>query len=835
MDDPLATPTFAPLSLLSTKKVPNEFPTMSVPYRLAIVGEAPGADEEVYGKPFIGASGRLLDRILSSGGILRQGCFVGNVCQVRPPGNEIKAFGYDHPHVQAGWEQLKKDLKSYEANCILALGNTPLYFLTGHTGILSRRGSIYGTEFGKVVGGIHPAAMLRGNDNYKQWALLRFDALRAREEAESPELVLPQRLLQTDLTCDEICDLLDRWPSGAELSFDIEGGLEAFPCCAVSDRPDRGFCIAWGRFSDAEQGRIYVSLSRVLYRSDVPKTLQTNLYDRFVLAYGYNILIRSIKDDTMVKHWEFYPESSVKDDSTTTKKKRGLGKGLGVITSIWTREPYYKSERASSDPDTFYRYNIKDTCVTMEANRAQDSALDGLKRRHYQFNMELQSALLYMELRGIRYDLGTARNELALVNAAMAECASRLHVRTSTDLRGKKGSLSHTKLKQLLYQQKGYPVQKKGRGPTAKPTTDAEALLKLQKKYPHDALLSDLLLHGKLESIRETLEIRSDPDGRVRCGYNLVGTETGRLTCYTSPTGSGANLQTITKKLRKLYIADDDHWMFQCDLSGADGWTVAAHCLRHGDSTMWDDYIFGLKPARIIALMYEKGAAVSRLSRPELLEACREVDDEGFLYFTCKRVQHASNYGVTDRTVATQIMLDSYKVSGVAHYPDIATCAALQRLYFYRYPGVYQWHEWARREVVAGRNLTSASGHTRTFLGQRESWDRKRKCMSANEETWKEFLADEPQENTTYAIKLALWKLWNDPENRVEGKKLKIEPLHTVHDSILGQFHKSLTAWALPKIRWAFDNELQIANTKVVIPFEGHYGISWGNLKEGII
>jgi DNA polymerase I-like protein with 3'-5' exonuclease and polymerase domains len=537
----------------------------------------------------------------------------------------------------------------------------------------------------------------------------------------------------------------------------------------------------------------------------------------------------------MIKHWELYPEASGKDDTLTTAKKKGLGKGLGIIASIWTREPFYKQERGSNDPETFYRYNIKDTCVTLEASLAQDQALSGAALRHYRFNMDLQPALLYMQLRGIKYDSATATGELGNVNAALSECASRLTLRSGVDMRGKKGSLSATKLKRVLYQEKGYPEQKQGRGPNAKVTTDVEALLNLQKKFKHDPLISDILLHRKLESIRETLEIQTDPDGRVRCGYNLVGTETGRLTCYTSPTGSGANLQTITKKLRKLYLADDDHWMFQCDLSGADGWTVAAHCLRHGDTTMWDDYNAGLKPARIIALMYEHGSEITKCSREELKERCKQVDDDGWLYFACKRIQHASNYGVQERTVAKQIMVDSYKITGVPVYVDNQTCAALQRLYFVRYPGVYMWHHWAKREVAEGRNLTSASGHTRTFFGRRKSWNPKTRSFDADHETWKEFLAEEPQNNTTYATKLALWNLWNDPENRISGRKLKIECVHTVHDSLLGQFHKSLTSWALPKIRSAFNNELQIANQRVVIPFEGHYGISWGNLKEGII
>ncbi len=795
---------------------------MDVPYRLAIVGEAPGADEEAYGRPFIGASGRLLDSILSSSNVTRSACYVGNICQYRPPGNEIKAFGYGHEKVLAGWEALKNDLKSFQPNCILALGNTPLHFLCDRTGITSWRGSILQTPYGKVVPSIHPAAVLR---EYKDWPLLRFDVVRARREAESPEVSLPQRTLELNLSPYEICNRLDNWPTGRLLSFDIEGGLDAFPCCSVAGTTDQGFIIAWTKHNDTDQARISQSLSRILYSTSIPKVLQNSLYDRFVLAYGYHMLIRNVQEDTMLKQWEVYPE---------------LPKGLGTIASIWTREPYYKSERKTDDQNTFYSYCIKDSCVTLEACLAQDQALVGPARRHYRDNVELLSSLLYMELRGIKYDTATAKAELGAVKVALAECGTRLESSAGYTLLGSKGSISAAKLKKCLYTDKAYPEQKKGRGPTAKVTTDVEALLNLSKKYPNDPFLGDILLHRKLESIKETLEISTDRDGRVRCGYNLVGTETGRLTCYTSPTGSGANLQTITKKLRKLYVADEGHHLFQCDLSGADGWTVAAHCLRHGDSTMWDDYNGGLKPARIVALMYELGAAATNCSRDELKTRCSTVDDSGWLYFACKRIQHASNYGVKERTVSKQIMVDSYKITGKPVYVDPATCAALQRLYFTRYPGIAQWHDWARREVEGGRNLTSASGHTRIFFGRRRSWDPKARCVAADHETWKEFLADEPQENTTYATNLALYRLWSDPTNRIRDARsgktcLRVEPLHTVHDALIGQFKMEDTAWAVHKIREWFQNELHIAGSKVTIPFEGHYGRSWGELKTGTI
>src|SRR3990167_8778362 len=74
----------------------NKFPTLVDPSgrRLAIVGEAPGADEEVAGEPFVGASGRLLRLILSQSGITPEACFIGNVCQHRPPSNDITSFDW---------------------------------------------------------------------------------------------------------------------------------------------------------------------------------------------------------------------------------------------------------------------------------------------------------------------------------------------------------------------------------------------------------------------------------------------------------------------------------------------------------------------------------------------------------------------------------------------------------------------------------------------------------------------------------------------------------------------------------------------------------------------
>lgn len=864
MQDPLAQQPIVPtLSLISNTRVANVLPTVDVPYRLAIIGEAPGADEVGYGIPFVGASGKFLDSILASSQILRAGCFIGNICKYQPPGNNFNEFGYDHPKVQEGWRELQSELDEFKPNCILALGNVPLHFLTTKTGITKWRGSILNTEKYKVVPSIHPAAVLR---SYSDWPLLRFDSQRARQESNSRDYSVPTHETLTDLSYDEICHRLDSWPAGLKLAFDIEGFINCWKCSSVAGHINSGFIIAWNRHSLQEQVRLIRSLANVLYRLDVPKVLQNSLYDRFVLAYRYHILIRNVAEDTMDKSWAIYSE---------------LSRGLSTITSIWTRVPNYKDELMiysdkklkdqikagtydeSRAQQNEYKGCIMDSCVTLESCLAMDNALSEQERRHYKFNVGLKNSILYMQLRGIAYDSERAKTELAIVLSQLSECATRIMLRVhpmqftkkelTNDIRGAGGSLSDKRLAKVLYEQKKYEVQYKGRGVNRKVSTNAESLLRLCEKHPDDPFLADVLLHRKLESTRECLDWKTDPrDGRIKCSYNQFSkgedgveegggaTETGRLRCSqsiipTEDTQVGGNLQTVTKKLRKLYHADDGYWFFQCDLAGADGWTVAAHCLKHGDPTMWDDYMFGLKPALIMTLNY-LGIANAQTSREELKKLSRaykqwekEHEDEAWVYFGFKRVQHGTNYGMKEKTMSTQIMSDSYKLTGKPIYIHPSVCAQFQRLYLVRYSGIYRWHQACANEVATDKNLTSASGHTRKFFGRRRSWNPRTRSMEADHDTWKEWLADEPQENTSHATNTAIDKLWRDPENRGQ-LGLIIQPLHQVHDAMLGQFPKEMTSWCVPRIATYFDNPMQIANTLVTIPFEGAYGPSWGEL-----
>jgi DNA polymerase len=156
---------------------------------LALIGEAPGAEEARLGHPFVGRSGQLLDKMLVQAGIERKDCFVGNVFRLQPPGNKVDHFfisrraavtqglGIAEQYGQFGsaWcradyateiDNLAATLKKLKPRCIVALGRTPLWALTGENGLLDKVGRILPCRLMDGVGVLvtyHPSFIMRGN------------------------------------------------------------------------------------------------------------------------------------------------------------------------------------------------------------------------------------------------------------------------------------------------------------------------------------------------------------------------------------------------------------------------------------------------------------------------------------------------------------------------------------------------------------------------------------------------------------------------------------------------------------------------------------------------
>lgn len=361
-------------------------------------------------------------------------------------------------------------------------------------------------------------------------------------------------------------------------------------------------------------------------------------------------------------------------------------------------------------------------------------------------------------------------------------------------------------------------------------TSDDQALLSLYLKTQDERLKLVLRMRALVKEA-SYLRAQTDADGRIRSGLGLLATPTGRMSSQKSPTGtSKLNMQTITKRLRRLFKADEGCLLFQRDLGGADGWTVAAHCARLGDPTMLEDFRAKLKPQSILALIYKLGPQVNDLSREELKRLIKEhVDESSWQYMAFKRVFHLSDYDGKPNKMSESILTDSWKKGGEPIFVHPKTCEDMQQKAFHvRYKGVKSWHQEWRNRLLSGKAVLETSyGHKHVFHGRKREWSRREGRFVACGETHRYALACESQLNTTHALKRAVWRMWHDPENYRQDGTLRAEPLMLVHDSKIMQAREEDQEWVLRKDEEWFSNPLVIGGVQITIPASSECGKDW--------
>jgi uracil-DNA glycosylase family 4 len=126
--------------------------------RLMFVGEAPGADEDAQGKPFVGRAGQLLTKMIEAMGMKREEVIIGNVNRCRPPGNRqptLEEAAICRPF-------LFREIAVIKPQVIVVMGNTALRnLLEVREGITRVRGRFQDFRGIKVMPTFHPAYLLR--------------------------------------------------------------------------------------------------------------------------------------------------------------------------------------------------------------------------------------------------------------------------------------------------------------------------------------------------------------------------------------------------------------------------------------------------------------------------------------------------------------------------------------------------------------------------------------------------------------------------------------------------------------------------------------------------
>lgn len=326
-------------------------------YKIAIVGEAWGAEEEAQRAPFVGASGWELNKMLAEAGIHRADCFMTNVFNLRPkPTNDIenlcskdragnfspiKTGHYLRSEYHGEVARLLQELQSLRPNITILLGNTATWAVLSTSGISKIRGTVTSgagnlSSF-KCLPTFHPAAVLR------DWSLRPvtvLDLAKAARESAFPEIRRPERTVYIEPSlADMEWYYREHLLNASIISVDIETRRDQITCIGFADGPRSALVVPFvddrvlnpshvGSYWPIREAEILAwEFVRKCCALPGPKVGQNTLYDINFLWTKYGITLNNYEDDTMLLHHALQPESQ---------------KGLGFLGSVYTNESSWK-------------------------------------------------------------------------------------------------------------------------------------------------------------------------------------------------------------------------------------------------------------------------------------------------------------------------------------------------------------------------------------------------------------------------------------------------------------------------------------------------------------
>ncbi len=147
--------------------------------RLLLVGEAPGAQEDAVGRPFVGKAGQLLDRLLDEAGLGRAEVAVANVLKCRPPGNRAPT----RAEATRCRPWLDRQLDLLNPPLVVTLGTSAAAWAFGRSVRLADvRGRVHDLDGRRVLPTYHPSAAIRFGPSGAPLAALRADLVLAVAE-----------------------------------------------------------------------------------------------------------------------------------------------------------------------------------------------------------------------------------------------------------------------------------------------------------------------------------------------------------------------------------------------------------------------------------------------------------------------------------------------------------------------------------------------------------------------------------------------------------------------------------------------------------------------------
>lgn len=756
---------------------------------IVIVGEAPGLDEEITGKPFVGASGKLLDALLREAGLRRDQCYVTNVCKYRPPSNEIEAWVTDKkatgvkngwqcrngrwysPEVEEGLGELYEEVASRNPKIIVGLGNVALWAFTGEWGITDWRGSeiviacddaqtLWGKHF---VPTLHPASVLR---NYATRAYVAHDLQqRVARRLRTGLAQMPPFQFNIAPSLHDVLEYLTFVQCKGEAAVDVETSRGRIVCVGIATSDTTAMCIpfvheGYGAYWKGEEyQQVVQALRTVLPRIRIIG--QNFNYDATYFDDNLGLLLRC-GHDTKIAQNVLFP---------------GTPANLGFLSSMncdW--HCYWKDDARDwqnlREFDRLFTYNCRDTCSTFEVAMCQKQQLQnaGLVAQ-FEERMRYNAYVYDMQARGvIRCHDETDRLEAEIEEGLAAR--SLLIAQTA----GRAVNVASPKqVSDVLYKDLGCrrPLKAGGGG------TGDEALKQVAKWHPEHAAMCEAIMEWRsLASARNNfLRASLDPDGQLRSSFLATGTETYRLTSSKNNFGRGTNLLNISgsgtthsgnkvPNFRRAVVPPQGFTIFDCDLARADLQVV-----------VWEADDADLKAKMREGVDIHRENAKDGFGTSDPTDVQRE---------RAKKLVHLTDYGGSARTAAIQCGM-------TVHEADM-----WQRRWFAMHPGILKWHERVRQQLNRARMVTNKFGYRCVFFDR------------VDDAMFRDALAWIPQSTIAILASLVHMKMEDDAG---------VQVLLQMYDSVMGIYPTVDEDRVLP---------LMHAATKIAVPYDDPLYIDMG-------
>lgn len=756
--------------------------------KIMIVGESPGAQEVRQGAPFVGPAGKLLNTLLRQAGIDRDEVYITNTVKIEPPHSGKDKFFFDKgiptKEYMDGILELVQEINEVNPNVIVPIGNYALWATTQEMGITNYRGSILECKLvaeKKVIPTVHPAWYLHTFNQWHRFALSEWDFQRIAKESKFPEIRRPRREIIINPTPEQIDDAIERFTRPELRDRWITADTEWFS-------PDS---LAYIGFADSPQYAVCIpAISMHAYRaykailgSEIPKTWQNAMFDAVALD-RVGIHVENVKHDTMVAFnacWGDLRE-----------------KGLKIIASVLTDQPYYKEdvEFVGQDDDRGQEYCATDCCVTDEAMEKmynEEFHITGSKRA-YEISMSVMETFINAAKVGIRADV----DRLHAMKQEYLDEANRLEYSVSERVGFTVNCRSTKQVAHAIYDVLGIKSEK--RSTSQDVLMDLAAAMEGKPKYDEQRqLLVDIIRVRQNRNIvsRYINEKIIDRDGRIRCNWNVAGTRSGRLST-TKPWWNGVALQTMPDEARELCIADPGHTFIGWDLGQAEARVVA--CLTK-DYELLEDMDSGVDIHVKLAASLPFGK-----SYDEIMELCKIEGKDNVPYrVLAKKTRHGMNYILTWHGLKRAINRDYLETNvGV----DAAMAKILRNGYLEVSPGLEIWWNEVLDRLQRDGMLSNCFGRNRMFLGKKVKYD----------EVHREAVSFEPQSTVADLTTLCIADV---------DKTDWILPLTHMHDGGLIQVPTERKDEAIELVRNTMTREIIVANTPLTIPVDVKEGQNW--------